>query len=1261
MHQHKKVSQMFSKLLNISTLVAILVTTLYFPNNSGQVLAQSVAGVTVTGVSDNTIANGQSITISGSGFGTKVAVNNIVGPPVLWDNFEDGTNGQLVQPSATKWDRVRSDNTSGPRYYSGAIDGSMGVRTGSGIVNGVSAGHTRTLMEDDQFKHLYLDYYIRAYKGEGLKQRSSKQVMIWSANAGISEDGPNTAFWQITQGGEEPPFAFGQYVCGNDPWINTYGNGWGVDEFTTARHVQIEYRQPSAIGVNDGHVRIWYDGVLVTDQMPFGSPSCNPDTNYLDNLFIGHFQDVDSAIEPQWKWISCPSDSRCNECPAGVSGCSVNNDAWLPARQDEFFYDNIYIDKSIARVELGNAPTYTASTRREVQVPTSWGSSIQITVNKGGFSSGQTAYLYVVDASGNVNSSGYPVTIDDLSTPFVDTIAPTAPSNLNTSATNTQVSLNWNVSTDNVGVSQYLIERSVSASSGFVQIATANTNSYINTGLAVGTTYYYRVRAKDANNNMSSYSNTSAVTIPTPIVDTTAPTTPTNLLASVAGNQVSLSWSSSTDNVGVSQYLIERSLSASAAFTQIATVSTNSYIDNALANSTTYYYRVRAKDASNNYSTYSSTANATTGVAVLGNNLVQNSWDFSASSWNADAVGTNPWSPSSSFVFTGGQTDPFGTNKAFKIALANGNRSYQQRDSSPNIILNYDQVTASLYVKYGNTPNIIFGINDTTSNVEYEQVFTFNTTGVPSWTSGTNYNSANSSHSVVSVGNGWYRLTMTENLLGRNIKGHSFKGRVTPAGSSATSGHYSYVTGFQLESGSIARAYVETPATIIPSIDTQAPSTPTSLIASATSTQINLSWSASTDNVGVSQYLLERSISAGSSFSQITAVNTSSYTDTGLTAGTTYYYRVKAKDEAGNFSAYSTIVSATVPNSVINPPTNNFSPWCSSLLGIVGSAIKSGAYNRVADLNNDQAVNLSDLTVATNYYTANNDSACQARFINTYSNSNYLNIDWCAGVLKGLQDRYSLASSTAYSSIFDLNNDSSIDLIDIGLISEYTANSNQAACFAEYNLPLSTTSKPAQNITKLPSLTTNSVDQNLVKKLNISKTEKSKLNLLKGRFATLSEGTSVYVNTKGQAIVLDDVNLTQTLAKQALGISKATLAKLQVSLSYNDADNDGDQVPNLIEELIGTNPNNKDTDGDGYTDGVEIENWYSPVKNTPKARLDKNLAKRLSGRILIVVPTGVLFYVNPSTYKLELLKNPSLEQLNSLGVVKEVKGIKIRR
>ncbi|WNG49230.1 fibronectin type III domain-containing protein [Archangium minus] len=88
--------------------------------------------------------------------------------------------------------------------------------------------------------------------------------------------------------------------------------------------------------------------------------------------------------------------------------------------------------------------------------------------------------------------------------------------------------------------------------------------------------------------------------------------------------------------------------------------------------------------------------------------------------------------------------------------------------------------------------------------------------------------------------------------------------------------------------------------------DTQAPSTPASLTATAvSSSQINLSWSASTDNVGVSGYDVYRNgVLVGSSPS-------TSYSDTGLTASTVYSYTVRAKDAAGNTSAASNAASAT--------------------------------------------------------------------------------------------------------------------------------------------------------------------------------------------------------------------------------------------------------------------------------------------------------------------------------------------------------------
>ncbi|WP_339248780.1 discoidin domain-containing protein [Paenibacillus sp. FSL R10-2796] len=91
--------------------------------------------------------------------------------------------------------------------------------------------------------------------------------------------------------------------------------------------------------------------------------------------------------------------------------------------------------------------------------------------------------------------------------------------------------------------------------------------------------------------------------------------------------------------------------------------------------------------------------------------------------------------------------------------------------------------------------------------------------------------------------------------------------------------------------------------------DTQAPSDPTNLTATATSSsQISLSWTPSTDNVGVTGYrVLRGGLEVG------TPTDTS-FSDTGLTAATAYSYTVKAVDAAGNLSANSnTAIANTNP------------------------------------------------------------------------------------------------------------------------------------------------------------------------------------------------------------------------------------------------------------------------------------------------------------------------------------------------------------
>jgi hypothetical protein len=95
--------------------------------------------------------------------------------------------------------------------------------------------------------------------------------------------------------------------------------------------------------------------------------------------------------------------------------------------------------------------------------------------------------------------------------------------------------------------------------------------------------------------------------------------------------------------------------------------------------------------------------------------------------------------------------------------------------------------------------------------------------------------------------------------------------------------------------------------------DTTPPSAPTTLTATPVSgTRIDLSWTASTDNVGVTGYDVYR---GGAVVGKPTSA---SYSDTGVSPATTYQYYVVARDAAGNTSAPSSTVSATTPSTAVN-------------------------------------------------------------------------------------------------------------------------------------------------------------------------------------------------------------------------------------------------------------------------------------------------------------------------------------------------------
>jgi fibronectin type 3 domain-containing protein len=178
---------------------------------------------------------------------------------------------------------------------------------------------------------------------------------------------------------------------------------------------------------------------------------------------------------------------------------------------------------------------------------------------------------------------------------IADAAAPSAPSGLQaTTTTGHEIDLAWNPADDDVGVTGYRIYRD-GATIGEVD---GGTLAYADAGLNESTQYAYDVTAIDAAGHESRPSN---VIHPT-TADATKPTKPTGLTGTaVAGqNQINLSWTASSDNLGVTGYRIYRNGSASPVGTVSGT--TTSYSDTTVAGSTQYTYTVTAVDAATNES-----------------------------------------------------------------------------------------------------------------------------------------------------------------------------------------------------------------------------------------------------------------------------------------------------------------------------------------------------------------------------------------------------------------------------------------------------------------------------------------------------------------------------------------------------------------------------------------------------------------------------------------------------------------------------------
>lgn len=411
-----------------------------------------------------------------------------------------------------------------------------------------------------------------------------------------------------------------------------------------------------------------------------------------------------------------------------------------------------------------------------------------------------TTYTYtvvVIDVFGSTSPPSNPASATTLAEGQTDDSPPTTPTNLTAVAgSSSTISLQWSASTDDVGVLGYRIYR------GGVEIALASGTEYTDQGLTASTAYTYSVAAFDGAAHLSAQSAPAqATTLGTGVVDAQAPTAPQDLNAVPASSSsISLTWTASTDDIGVLGYRVYR------AGVEIAVVAGTDFVDTGLAASTLYSYTVAAYDASGHLSAPSAPASATT--------LAAGQSDTDAPSTPAPVLAI-PSGPNGITVSWGPATDNVGVL---------GYRIF--RDG-----VEVATAAALLYADPGLTPATT------------------------------------------------YSYTVTAYDAAGNESAPSAAVSATTLGAGVT--------------------------------DTDPPSVPTGLTGLATAVSITLNWNASTDNVGVTGYIVYRD------GIQIGTTVVPSFVDLGLCPAEGFSYAVAARDAANNLSAQSAAAVVTTLNASV--------------------------------------------------------------------------------------------------------------------------------------------------------------------------------------------------------------------------------------------------------------------------------------------------------------------------------------------------------
>lgn len=473
---------------------------------------------------------------------------------------------------------------------------------------------------------------------------------------------------------------------------------------------------------------------------------------------------------------------------------------------------------------------------------------------------------------------------------------PAAPSNLVATAGEAQVSLSWSASS---GATSYNVKRSAISGGPFTTIGNVTGTSYLNTGLAAGTTYYYVVSALNGGGESANSVQAS---------DTTAPAVPGGLATTPGDGQVTVSWNGST---GATNYKVKRSATSGGPYTTITTVTTTSYTDTGLANGSAYYYVVLSANAAGESSNSSQVTGAPNGMPTPWTNGDVGSVGLAGSATHG----------SGTFTLNGSGSDIWGTADSFHYVS-------QPLDGSASLVARIEsQQNTDPWAKAGGMIR-----NDLTAGSAFAGAFVTPGSGVVFQWRSTAGGACGSSQIVGVTAPVWVKI---ERLGDSFSAWYGSNGTTwTQIGSSVT---IAMNQGVRLGMAVCAHNNTVLGNAVLSNLAitplTPPPAAPTGLAVTPGDGQVALSWNAS---AGATSYNVKRSTTSGGPYTTIATVTTTSHTDLGLVNGVTYHYVVSATNVGGEGTNSSQTTGA---------PNGMPSPWATidvGAVGATGSATHSG-------------------------------------------------------------------------------------------------------------------------------------------------------------------------------------------------------------------------------------------------------------------------------------------------------------------------------